>query len=116
MVFSRQNFTITQRLYRIEIQMAIRVTNSMRSCLCNVSLVAIWALRNSRHPWRNSAKPYEDTLTEDALYVAACASRSRMTIARLLMRLAVMTPVATIPTNTVETALISGVTPRRTWE
>ena len=45
-----------------------------------------------------------------------CTSRSRTTMARLLMRLAAMTPKATIPTSTVETALISGVTPRRTWE
>src|SRR5690606_36221447 len=45
--------------------------------------------------------------------IAACSSLRRWTSRRLLLSEAMMTPVATIPIRIVDTAVISGVTPRR---
>jgi hypothetical protein len=46
---------------------------------------------------------------------AACSSRNRCTSRRLLTIEAAMTPAVTMPIRMVQAALISGVTPRRTW-
>src|SRR5690606_9321233 len=46
---------------------------------------------------------------------AACSSRTRCTSRRFVMTDAMMTPMATRPMSNVQAALISGVTPRRTW-
>ncbi len=57
------------------------------------------AARGSNHPPRS----------------AACSSRMRCASRRLLTTEAAMTPIATTAMSSVQTALISGVTPSRTW-